>query len=105
MFAEKARYYRSKAGDQGQAAALATGDVLRCDAPELRTDTDDNDVDDIEFSVKDEESIVSDTDYIPPSERGSFHMDPPKNSNLTVKVTRFAAAEEGILPFISYLLL
>ena len=79
----------------------ATTDGLRCvDSPEESSGTDDDDDVDMEFSVKDEEeSIVSDTDYIPPSERGGYNTHSPKNNNLTVKVTRFTAAtEEGIPP-------
>ena len=85
-----------------QGVALATTDGLRCAesrAAEESSGTED-DEEEMEFSVKDEEgSIVSDTDYIPPSERGGYNASPAKTSNLTVKVTRFtAAAEEGIPP-------
>ena len=81
---------------------LATTDAPGCGespAAEESSGTED-DEEEMEFSVKDEEgSIVSDTDYIPPSERGGYNASPAKTSNLTVKVTRFtAAAGEGIPP-------
>ena len=86
-----------------QGVVLPTTDAPGCGespAAEESSGTEDED-EEMEFSVKDEEgSMVSDTDYIPPSERGGYNTaNAPKTSNLTVKVTRFtAAAEEGILP-------
>lgn len=95
-----------------QGVVLATTDAPGCGespAAEESSGTEDDDEDMMEFSVKDEEgSIVSDTDYIPPSERGGYNTaNAPKTSNLTVKVTRFtAAAEEGIPPsLLSYVTL
>jgi hypothetical protein len=61
VLAEKARYSRSKPGEQ---VDVEMKDVPRRNSPESITATDD----DIDLSVIDESIAASDTDYVPPSE-------------------------------------
>ena len=79
MLAEKARYSRSKPGEQVDAE---TKGVPRGNSPESITATDD----DIDLSVEDESIAASDTDYVPPSEYGPVME---TRNALAVKVNAF----------------